>query len=161
MKSFLIVFAGVIAAMAAVVALAKFTAGTAQTPSVTVGEVRADAAEFNFGNVSMKNGIVTHIFNLANSGSGAVAVRRVYTSCMCTKATLKVAGRNIGPFGMPGHGFTSSLNEVIPSGAAFAVVAEFDPAAHGPAGVGPISRMITVETDKGRVTLAFRAVVTP
>ena len=38
----------------------------------------------------------------------------------------------------------------------------FDPAAHGPAGIGPIERVVTIENSAGRpLELAFNATVTP
>ena len=38
----------------------------------------------------------------------------------------------------------------------------FDPAAHGPAGIGPVDRVVTIENTAGRpLVLAFAATVTP
>ncbi len=81
---------------------------------------------------------------------------------MCTKASLTQGDIRVGPFGMPSHGGIVPITVEIASGAEAIVEAVFDPAAHGPAGVGPISRDVYLETsDGGKLTLSFKANVTP
>ena len=81
---------------------------------------------------------------------------------MCTTATLKIGGRQKGPYGMLGHGFIPKINETLNSGEEALVEVVFDPAAHGPAGVGPIQRAIAIENNAGEpVELLFAAIVTP
>lgn len=110
----------------------------------------------------MANGIVRHSFAVKNAGDIPVTVRQVYTSCMCTEATLLVAGgRRIGPFGMPGHGMPPSINREFAPGEEATIEVAFDPAAHGPAGVGMIERLIYLETDGGPFVLRITANVTP
>lgn len=118
---------------------------------------------FNFGAVSMKEGKVTHRYELKNLGEEPIKVEKVYTSCMCTTAVLfDSEGRKRGKFGMPGHGLPSRTNiEVLPGQKLF-VEAVFDPAAHGPSGVGLANRSIYLETNSRKspkVELKFTAMV--
>ena len=70
--------------------------------------------------------------------------------------------RQKGPYGMPGHGFIPKINETLNSGEEALVEVVFEPAAHGPAGVGPIQRAIAIENNAGEpVELLFAAIVTP
>lgn len=81
---------------------------------------------------------------------------------MCTTATLMMGGKQFGPYGMPGHGFIPKINETMDAGEEATVEVVFDPAAHGPAGVGRIERGITIENNAGRpLELGFTALVTP
>ena len=65
-------------------------------------------------------------------------------------------------FGMPGHTPIPTINVPMnPKEEAFIEVI-FDPAAHGPAGVGPIERVVTIENSAGPpLELAFAALVSP
>ena len=62
---------------------------------------------------------------------------------------------------MPGHGFLPRLKEVVQAGGQVEVEVIFDPAAHGPAGIGPIERVVSLETSGGVVELRFKALVKP
>lgn len=117
--------------------------------------------KFDFGTISMAAGKVTHAFKFKNTSAEPLTITTTYTSCMCTSATLVVGGVRKGPFGMPGHGFLPKLSEIVSAGEEIEVEVVFDPAAHGPAGVGPISRAVTLETSSGSATMNFSAVVTP
>lgn len=119
---------------------------------------------FDFGKISMAKGKVSYDFRVKNNGAKPVKITKVYTSCMCTEAILKMSsGKEFGPYGMPGHGgFSPAISQTIASGEEITVKAVFDPTAHGPAGVGPIERVVYVENDSGKpVELQFKAVVIP
>lgn len=119
---------------------------------------------FDFGEISMAKGNVSHDFRVKNAGAKPINITKTYTSCMCTTAILQMAsGRELGPYGMPGHGgFAPAINQIVASGEEITVKAIFDPAAHGPAGVGLIERAIYIENDSGKpVEIQFKAVVTP
>lgn len=117
---------------------------------------------FDFGTISMAAGNVTHAFPVTNAGSAPIVIKKMYTSCMCTTATLKTAGVSYGPFGMPGHGFIPAINANIAPGGVASVEVVFDPAAHGPAGVGTIERIVRLEQESGEaLELHFKAFVTP
>ncbi|MEK7669202.1 MAG: DUF1573 domain-containing protein [Patescibacteria group bacterium] len=119
---------------------------------------------YDFGTISMKNGNVIKEFTVTNSGDKDVTVGTVLTSCMCTTALIVGPdGSTKGPFGMAGHGGSvPPANEIIKVGESRIIRVVFNPNAHGPAGVGPIDRFITI-TDTSGDTLQFevKAVVTP
>jgi hypothetical protein len=75
---------------------------------------------------------------------------------MCTTAQLKTASKSSIKFKM--HEKSSSIFEVEPGETAELIV-EFDPAFHGPSGVGQITRTINMSTnDVNNSTLNFNLV---
>jgi len=122
-----------------------------------------EPTSYDFGSISMAKGIVSHVFQMKNSGTEPILIKKIYTSCMCTEAVFIGAdGKQFGPFGMPGHGGTAGiLAKTIRPGETFAVKALFDPAAHGPAGIGPIERIVYLETSRGTKELEIKALVQP
>ena len=121
-----------------------------------------EANNFDYGTISMAAGKVTHQFKIKNTGADAVTITKMYTSCMCTTATLLMGEKKFGPYGMPGHGATPKINKAVSPNEEISVDVVFDPAAHGPAGIGRIQRTITIENNAGQpVELQFVAVVTP
>ena len=127
------------------------------------GLLTAAETNYDFGEVSMAKGLVEHKYVLKNNSTEAVKIGRVETSCMCTTAfILSEDGKEVGPFGMPGHGGPSgSANLTIKPGEEVIVRAVFDPAAHGPAGVGLIERQIALTVEGVPLYLNFKAVVKP
>lgn len=106
---------------------------------------------FNFGTVSMSKGNVNHTFKMRNAGNKPVKISGVYTSCMCTEASLVAAGgKKFGPFGMKGHGGNNYANVTIMPGEEMTVETTVDPTAHGPQGTGPAKKAIYIETDSSK-----------
>ena len=121
-----------------------------------------EANNYDFGSISMTAGKVKHLFKIKNAGDEPVSVNKMYTSCMCTAASLIKNGERFGPYGMPGHGFIPRIDQTIGPNEEAEIEVVFDPAAHGPAGVGKIERVIIIENDAGeRIELQFSATVTP
>lgn len=117
---------------------------------------------YDFGNISMAAGNVSHSFTITNSSSSPLTLARMYTSCMCTTATLTAGGKKFGPVGMPGHDSIPTIGYALAPGKEATVEVIFDPAAHGPSGVGPISRAVRIEASEGApVELTFTAFVRP
>ena len=130
--------------------------------SSTTAPLTAREPSFDFGSISMAAGKVTHRYRIANGSADPVVIRKIYTSCMCTTATLMKGVQQFGPFGMPGHGPIPAINQTLAPGERAYVEVVFDPAAHGPAGVGPIERVVTLENSARQpFELAFAARVTP
>ncbi|MBF8280341.1 MAG: Uncharacterized protein HW383_114 [Candidatus Magasanikbacteria bacterium] len=126
------------------------------------GVLTALENSYDFGTVSMAKGKVTHEFKVKNNGSESAKIVKFYTSCMCTEAKVMHNGKTFGPVGMPGHLPVPTINEVIEAGEEATVEVTFDPAAHGPAGVGKISRIVYLDNPNGRpLELNFTATVTP
>ena len=112
------------------------------------GFLTAEETAFDFGNVPMYGGKVKHNFTLKNDGQGPVKISKIYTSCMCTEATLISGKSKKGPFGMPGHGgLVTFANQEIAAGESVTMEVEVDPAAHGPQGTGPAKKVVYIETD--------------
>jgi hypothetical protein len=126
------------------------------------GGLQARESAFDFGSISMAAGKVTHRFWFRNEGAAPVLIRSIYTSCMCTTAKFVKGMKVVNEYGMPGHGPLPAVNETLAPGEAAFIDAVFDPAAHGPAGLGPTQRVVTIESDTGRpVELHFAANVRP
>ncbi|MDO8572601.1 MAG: DUF1573 domain-containing protein [bacterium] len=118
---------------------------------------------YDLGTISMSAGKVSQIFKIINSGESPAQVKKIYTSCMCTTATLTTKEGMAGPFGMPGHEAIPTISQTIAPNEEASIEAIFDPAAHGPQGVGRVRRTIYIETDaqKDPLELTFEATVTP
>ena len=129
--------------------------------NLKTSQLQTDESNYDFGSISMAKGKVSKTFTFQNTTSQAVTAKKLYTSCMCTQATLAVDDKNFGPFGMPAHGFIPGIDASIEPGAEAKIEAVFDPAAHGPAGVGPIAREVILETSDGKLTFKFKAQVLP
>src|SRR3989344_6754123 len=136
-------------------------APTAASVNVS-GKLTTAETKYDFGAVSMANGKVNKEFVLENQSKDSVAIGEVSTSCMCTTAELKVGDKTAGPFGMPGHGGAPKANLIVKPGEKLVVKTIFDPAAHGPAGVGPIERQVMISTGAASpMVLEFKAIVEP
>lgn len=134
----------------------------ATKPLTNSAKLIASENSYDFGRISMAMGKVSRTYKIKNTSLDPVTIDKVYTSCMCTEAFISLRGKRHGPFGMPGHGMMHRVGETLAPGEETSVEAIFDPAAHGPAGVGKISRIVTVETgDNEKVDFAFSAEVLP
>ena len=157
-KIILIVIAATVLGLGAVIWFTRPDTVNNQQGSLssgTAGTLLSEESMFDFGKISMREGNVFHVFKIKNTGTGSVTVDKVYTSCMCTTATLKVGSSKKGPFGMQGHGSIPRINTPIGSGEEATLEVVFDPTAHGPAGVGKIERVVYVE-NTGPNTLEFQ-----
>lgn len=134
--------------------------------SITVLE----ANNYDFGLISMAAGKVSHEFKIKNTSSEPTVIEKMYTSCMCTTATLVIGDsstnsgqiKKFGPVGMPGHSAIPPINQILNPDEEATVGVVFDPSAHGPAGVGRIQRTVILENNAGKpVELQFAAIVTP
>ena len=83
-------------------ALIALSPPSAQSQNGAVSDSALSTLEtaYDFGTISMASGKVTVLFNINNAVSSPLTVRKLYTSCMCTSATLLLADRRVGPFSM-------------------------------------------------------------
>jgi hypothetical protein len=129
----------------------------------SAGVLNSIESSFDFSTIRMEDGDVSHAFVLTNEGEEPVLIEKVYTSCMCTSTYITDSrGRKYGAFSMPGHGgYPKTRIDVLP-GESVSGDAVFDPAAHGPSGVGLVQRSIYLETDSKespKIELNFTAMV--
>lgn len=134
------------------------SANTTTTSTLTTTETF-----FDFGTISMKNGLVTKEFTVTNTTGKDIFVPTLVTSCMCTKAFIVESdGSAKGPFGMPAMGYVPPANETIKAGESRTIRVVYDPNAHGPAGVGRIDRFVTLtDASGGAIQFEIKALVTP
>lgn len=129
-----------------IVGFAFLFAGKKEGESVTnqvVEGIEANPESYDLGNVPLNWGIVTKEYEIKNVSSSPIKLKKIATSCMCTKASFEVGDKKTRFFGMEGHGDRNPpVNIEIPAGASGKVVVQFDPAAHGPQGVGPFERSV-------------------
>lgn len=137
-------------------------AGPTQAELGKPSSLTASETLYDFGTISMANGKVDHMFQITNPTGEDITISNLQTSCMCTTAYIVNGTSKEGPFGMPGMGGTTAANHIIPARGTQAIDVVFDPAAHGPAGVGDIDRVIDVTQENGgTLQLEVKAVVTP
>jgi len=118
-----------------------------QEQAAQAGSLVSLRPAIDLGTVSMAAGNVPFRYLIKNTGAGPLTINRIYTSCMCTNATLVMANERKGPFGMPGHGAPPpAVKALLAPGDLANVEVVFDPAAHGPSGLGRIERTVTLES---------------
>ena len=133
-----------------------------QSGNASVPVLFSDSYAHDFGNVSMADGKVRHEFKIKNTTTEKIDIKKMYTSCMCTEALFIKGDVRKGPFGMTGHGYAPPVGESLEPNEEAVIEVVFNPAAHGPAGVGPINRAVYVEGDSTRLAeFLFTANVTP
>jgi len=121
----------------------RASATTQVTPSSQV-TMLVDENTYDWGIIDYDGGIVSKDFSIKNTSDTTLQLYNIKTSCMCTTAQLKTSKVTSRKFGM--HEKTADIIEVKPGGTADLLV-EFDPAFHGPSGVGPITRTVTMDTN--------------
>lgn len=117
---------------------------------------------FDFKDIKYDAGNAKHPFKIKNNGTKDLTIANMATSCMCTKVYLQTKKEKSPEFGMKGHASESSWTGIIKSGEEAQIFADFDPTAHGPSGVGPVSRLVSFETndpDKPYVEFSFKGTV--
>lgn len=129
---------------------------TSTTTQVTISQnakIEATERNFDWGNIPINGGNATKTFSIKNTGTDTLQLTGVKTSCTCTKAQVAIDGRTSPYFSM--HATSSWVGEVAPGKEAQLTVI-FDPAFHGPTGVGPMERLISMKTnDAQNPTLEF------
>jgi len=93
----------------------------------------------DFGDIDIFGGKVSNDYVLINTGNEDVIVTSATTSCGCTEGEIE--GESFGMhFGM-------NNDVVIPANSSITMTGIFDPLAHGPDAVGPITRILLLQTN--------------
>lgn len=109
-------------------------------PKIEINPQRYDA-----GTVSMAEGLVKYTYEIKNNGEGDLKIDRIWTSCMCTTARLKVGDKESEEFGMHSNPIFWS-QEIAPGEIGFLEVT-FDPGHHGSQGTGSVVRAVYLSTN--------------
>ena len=158
MKSIVVIMIVLLITMLSVVGFAYGFTKTSQkkvVPPSVGAQASLNRTSVEWGQIKFSGGKVKAVYRITNTGTETLKLYGATTSCACTLGTITSNGKVTPPFGM--HSPMSTTVEVAP-GVEAVVEALFDPAFHGPGGVGPISRTITVQTnDPANPTLNFQA----
>src|SRR3989339_1528292 len=120
-----------------------------------VAKIVIDSNRYDFGTISMADGLPRHTFTIKNEGTADLDISQISTSCMCTSAILSVDGQDSPKFGM--HSNPTFWSQSIAPGQTATLEVIFDPLAHGPDAIGPITRGITgYSNDNGGKNVPFQ-----
>lgn len=120
------------------------TTSTNQITASQNARVSVDEKTFDWGNIPYSGGNAVKTFTIKNTGTDTLKLTNIKTSCTCTKAQIVVDGKSSPYFSM--HSTSGWVGEVLPGRQAQLTVI-FDPAFHGPTGVGPMERLISLQTN--------------
>ena len=110
-----------------------------QTASLSLSET-----SYDWGDIPINEGNVEKTFSVTNTGSSDLELANFVTSCMCTTARVITADGESQEFGMHTK---SNWKGTISPGETAQVIVIFDPAFHGPQGVGSITRIVKFNTN--------------
>lgn len=99
--------------------------------------------EYDAGTISMADGPIKYTYEIKNTGDGDLKINSIWTSCHCTTSRLTVGDKTSEEFGMDKR---STSQKIAPGETGFLEVT-FDPAFHGPRGVGSAVRAIYLSTN--------------
>ena len=125
------------------------------------GKIEISPQEYDFGDISMADGLAKKTYEVKNSGDTELKIDKIWTSCDCTNARLRVGDRVSPELGM--HTNLPLWSEKLASGETGYLDVIFDPAFHGHEGIGPITRVIYLNTsdpDNKKVEIKLSANVT-
>lgn len=99
---------------------------------------------YDWGEIKYEGELATKTFIIKNIGTESLKITNIKTSCTCTKAQIIIDGQTSPYFSM--HATSGWVGE-IPPGKEGQLLVIFDQRFHGPSGVGPITRLISIETN--------------
>jgi len=122
--------------------------------------ISANPTNYDLGEMPIKGGIVTREYEIKNTSDRDMELIKIVTSCMCTRAGVKAESGETKFFAMEMGGDKNPIISLkIKKGETAKATVRFDPAAHGPAGIGPIDRKVSLYFDTGLKELSFKGVV--
>lgn len=138
--------------------------GSSSTTSAQIvasqnAKAQVDSTTYSWGNIPYSGGNVTKTFSIKNNGTDTLQLTNIRTSCHCTKAHVTINGGDSPDFGM--NNVSSWIGNVKPRQEAKLTVT-FDPAFHGPQGIGPVVRYVSVETNdssQSKITFSLSGTV--
>lgn len=160
----IIILAFVIVAALAVGGAFLLSGKSGETPGQSeslVLNIEATPGFYELGEVPINGGIVTKEYEVKNTTDKSIKLSRIATSCMCTTASVKIGDKETRFFGMEGHSGDKNppVNLELKNGETAKIAVKFDPAAHGPQGVGPFDRIVWLYFNEGVKELKFNGTV--
>jgi len=112
-------------------------------PKVEAADVQVTPDNYDIGKVLMKSGIVTREYEIKNNSQNPLRLKKIVTSCMCTRAQVVVGDEKTRLYAMEMNGVKNpTFSFDIPAKSTAKVIVKFDPAAHGIQGAGVVDRSI-------------------
>lgn len=113
--------------------------------AINPDQVSLSPETYDIGKVIMKDGNVIREYEIKNDADSPLRIKKISTSCMCTKAKIVVGDKKSRNYGMEMQGDANPIiNFDIPAKSTAKLVVTFDPAAHGIEGIGKIERSVYV-----------------
>lgn len=108
-----------------------------------VSGVEISPENYDLGDVPINGGLVTKEYEIKNTSGDNLRIKKITTSCMCTEAKVVIGDKETNFYGME-HPTDKNppLNMELNSQQTAKVIVSFDPAAHGPEGIGPFDRIV-------------------
>jgi len=150
------IFFGIIVLTAVLVIGFAFSQGTEESTAdennqsqVQIADIQISPETYKLGNVPINGGLISREYEVKNETTQTAKLQKIVTSCMCTKAKVSLNGKESRFFGMEHPGDRNPpINFEIPPGETAKIIVEFNPAAHGPQGVGPFNRAVRLTFSK-------------
>ena len=165
-KDLKILIATLVFSVILIVGLAALFGGKGEEEAIVAGQkvegIEANPGVYDLGDVPINGGLVTKEYEIKNTTGNTLKLKKIATSCMCTKASFEIGETKTKFFGMEDHGDKNPpVNIEISGGQTGKVVVQFDPEAHGPQGTGPFDRSIylTFSDPAGIKELKFNGTV--
>ncbi len=111
---------------------------------ISEGLFVASEWEYDFGDIGINDGVVSHAFNIKNQSENPLAIYGIDSSCGCTSGEILVNDQSVGKGSMKNPAYLD--NVVIPQNGEFEVVLYYDPLFHGPEDLGPRDRLLFLDT---------------
>lgn len=143
-KKYLIIILGItVLLFGGFIAFASANKNTQPTVLGQANLIEANPSFYELGQVPLNGGVVTKEYEIKNTHSEEIILKKIATSCMCTRAKVVSEGQETEFFGMEHPGDRNkTISFLLAAGESAKVLVEFDPAAHGPQGVGPFDREV-------------------
>lgn len=157
-KDIKVLFAALIFTFLVIVGFSFVASKAANHPTGKVEGASVFPQNLDLGDVSYNGGVVTKEYEVTNTTDKTLKLRKIATSCMCTEAKVKMGDRETPLFGMEMTGdMNPPVNMELGVGEKAIVSVNFDPAAHGPEGIGPFERTVylTFSDPAGVVDINF------
>lgn len=124
--------------------LGKEPAGSVALSKNAAAVFSTDHDRYEWGNIEYEGGKASHRFTIKNDGTADLSIANLKTSCMCTTVQFLSPAGNSPVLAM--HQKSQWQGTLTPGNVADIDVV-FDPAFHGPQGVGPIERVVSFDTN--------------